>query len=240
VNLAKILKCAGNDDSVTMKADDDGDVVNFLFEGEDRTSDFEMKLMDIDSEHLSIPETEYKCVVQMPSGEFQRIVRDLSVLGDTCTISVTKEGVKFTVSGDLGTGNMMRKQNTSSEKKEERTSIDMEEPVELTFALQYLTSFTKATPLSDSVTLHMSKEVPLMVEYKVEAFGHLRFYLAPKIDVRFVAAPRAPSRPRPAARPPAPHTTVNARAQPQPPPSRRRPSKVRGRAFFFSEQMFFL
>jgi proliferating cell nuclear antigen len=183
VNLAKILKCAGNDDSVTMKADDDGDVVSFLFEGDDRTSDFEMKLMDIDSEHLSIPETEYKCVVQMPSGEFQRIVRDLSVLGDTCTIGVTKEGVKFTVSGDLGTGNISRKQNTSAEKKEDRTSIDMEEPVELTFALQYLTSFTKATPLSDSVTLHMSKEVPLMVEYKVENFGHLRFYLAPKIDV---------------------------------------------------------
>ena len=181
-NVAKILKCAGNDDSVTMKADDDGDVVNFLFEGEDRTSDFEMKLMDIDSEHLSIPETEYKCVVQMPSGEFQRIVRDLSVLGDTCTISVTKEGVKFTVSGDLGTGNMMRKQNTSSEKKEERTSIDMEEPVELTFALQYLNFFTKATPLSATVSLHMSKEVPLMVEYKIENMGHMRFYLAPKID----------------------------------------------------------
>ena len=45
---------------------------------------------------------EYKCEVKMPSGEFQRIVRDLSVLGDTCAISVTKEGVRFSVSGDLG------------------------------------------------------------------------------------------------------------------------------------------
>lgn len=31
-NLAKILKCAGNDDIVTMKAADDGDTVTFMFE----------------------------------------------------------------------------------------------------------------------------------------------------------------------------------------------------------------
>ena len=81
-----------------------------------------------------------------------------------------------------GTGNIVRKQNTSSDKVEDRTTIDMDEPVELTFALQYLNSFTKATPLATTVALHMSKEVPLMVEYKIENFGFMRFYLAPKID----------------------------------------------------------
>ena len=32
------------------------------------------------------------------------------------------------------------------------------------------------------VGLNMSSEVPLMVEYKIENLGHIRFYLAPKID----------------------------------------------------------
>lgn len=32
------------------------------------------------------------------------------------------------------------------------------------------------------VTLHLSKEVPLMVEYKLESLGYLRYFLAPKID----------------------------------------------------------
>lgn len=31
-NFAKILKCAGNDDIITMKANDDGDTVSFMFE----------------------------------------------------------------------------------------------------------------------------------------------------------------------------------------------------------------
>ena len=81
-----------------------------------------------------------------------------------------------------GTGNIVRKQNTSGDKPDDRTTIEMEEPVELTFALQYLNSFTKATPLSATVALNMSKEVPLMVEYKIENLGFMRFYLAPKID----------------------------------------------------------
>lgn len=77
-----------------------------------------MKLMDIDVEHLGIPEQEYNCTVKMPSTEFQRIIRDLGVLGDTCTISCSKEGVKFSVAGDLGTGNVMLRNTAGSAEKE--------------------------------------------------------------------------------------------------------------------------
>jgi hypothetical protein len=31
-SLAKILKCAGNDDTITIKAQDEGDTVTFMFE----------------------------------------------------------------------------------------------------------------------------------------------------------------------------------------------------------------
>lgn len=54
--------------------------------GQDRISDFELKLMDIDSEHLGIPDTEYDATVKMPSSEFKRIINDLSSIGDTGTL----------------------------------------------------------------------------------------------------------------------------------------------------------
>ena len=58
--------------------------MNFCVPAEnDRISDFELKLMDIDSEHLGIPETEYSAVVRMPAPEFARICKDLSNIGDT-------------------------------------------------------------------------------------------------------------------------------------------------------------
>ena len=63
----------------------DAEVVTFMFESpnQEKISDFEMKLMVIDSEHLGIPETEYNGEVTMPSGEFQKICRDLTTFGDT-------------------------------------------------------------------------------------------------------------------------------------------------------------
>ena len=63
---------------------------------QDRISDFELKLMEIESEHLGIPDTSYKCHVKLPANEFQRIIRDISVLGDSCTIAVSKEGDNHT------------------------------------------------------------------------------------------------------------------------------------------------
>lgn len=183
-SMAKILKCANNDDTVTMKAQDNADTVTFMFESpnQEKVSDYEMKLMNLDQEHLGIPETDYACIVRMPSVEFARICRDLSQFGESVVISCTKEGVKFSASGDVGSANVKLAQTSSVEKEEDSVVIEMQEPVTLTFACRYLNSFTKASPLSAQVQLSMSPDVPLVVEYRVQDYGHIRYYLAPKIE----------------------------------------------------------
>jgi proliferating cell nuclear antigen len=183
--MAKIIRCAGNDDVITIKADEAAaDTVAFVFESpnNEKVSDYEVRLIDLDTEHLGIPETDYSCVVRMPSAEFQRICRDLSQIGESVIICCTKEGVKFSASGDLGTGNIKLSQNSTADKEEDNVVIEMNQAVTLTFALRYLNFFTKATPISPQVKLSMSPEVPLVVEYKVADMGHLRYYLAPKME----------------------------------------------------------
>ncbi|KAI8428678.1 hypothetical protein MSG28_007400 [Choristoneura fumiferana] len=93
-SMSKILKCAGDKDTVTMKAQDNADTVTFVFESpnQEKVSDYEMKLMNLDLEHLGIPETEYSCTIRLPSAEFARICRDLSQFGESMVISCTKEG----------------------------------------------------------------------------------------------------------------------------------------------------
>jgi proliferating cell nuclear antigen len=183
-SMSKILKCSAGDDVITIKAEDSGDNVTFVFESPstDRVSDYQLKLMDIDSEHLGIPDTNYDAILKMPSSEFQRICRDLATVGDSVAISCSKEGVKFSASGELGSGNISLKQTASIDKEDEAVVIDLNQAVTLTFALRYLNLFTKATPLSPTVTLSFSKDVPLLVEYKIHEIGYARFYLAPKID----------------------------------------------------------
>merc|ERR1719158_699553 len=118
----------------------------------------------------------------MPSREFQRLCKDLSAVGDTVNVSVTKEGVRFSTTSDIGTANITCRPNPSVDKEEERTEVQITEPVSSSFALRYLNSFTKATPLSPTVTLGMVKDLPVVVEYKIADMGHVRYYLAPKIE----------------------------------------------------------
>lgn len=84
-SLTKVLRACQPEDILTLKAEDAPDVVNLTFESKnvDRISEYDIKLMDIDQEHLGIPETEYSATINLPAAEFQRICRDLSALSES-------------------------------------------------------------------------------------------------------------------------------------------------------------
>lgn len=182
-SLTKVLRAAASDDKLTIRAEDSPDVMNLIFEAKttDRISEYDIKLMDIDQEHLGIPETDYSATIQMPSAEFQRICRDLGALSESVSIECTKEGVKFSAQGDIGSGSVQLRASANLEDPKKGINIDLTEPVALTFSLKYLINFCKASGLADTVSLSLSAEVPLLVEYPLSENGYLRFYLAPKI-----------------------------------------------------------
>jgi len=83
--------------------------------------------MDIDSDTLGIPDTEYDVCVTMPSGEFARIVRDLSALGESVKIDVSKDGVRFTSEGESANGNILLKQTESARRRFKQVGKDKKE-----------------------------------------------------------------------------------------------------------------
>lgn len=180
--------------------------------------------MDLDTEQLGIPEQEYEATFTMPSSEFSRIVKDLLVMGESVTISVTKGDVMFKAEGDIGKADIQIKKNetvgggskkkskknknkkkkvkeeaASDEEKEDEEmdddeeessddeaaqtlELDVKENIELSFATQYLKKFTAAGPLADTVTISLSKDVPMVITYEIKDLGHIKYFLAPKID----------------------------------------------------------
>ena len=126
--MSKVLKTMGKDDSLTIRVNDDSDsiiiamespskvfenrrhslLIHLSFLDQDKFADYELRLMDLDSEHLGIPDTDYSCTIKMPSSEFSRICRDMSIMGDSVLLCTTKEGVKFSAKGDLGQGILNR------------------------------------------------------------------------------------------------------------------------------------
>lgn len=110
----------------------------------------------------------------------------------TVTIDTNKDGVKFSCTGDIGNGAVTLRSTSNVDKPENNIEVELTEPVSLTFSLKYLVNFCKAQPLSPTVKVCLSNEVPLLVEYPLggtASSGHLRFYLAPKV--------RPPPLPRP-------------------------------------------
>ncbi|KAI9668965.1 MAG: proliferating cell nuclear antigen [Trizodia sp. TS-e1964] len=182
-SLTKVLRCAQGEDILTLKAEDAPDTLNLVFESSDndRISEYDIKLMDIDQEHLGIPETEYAATITMPSSEFSRICKDLLALSESVAIEATKDGIKFACQGDIGNGSVTLRSHANVEKPDLNIEIDLSEPVALTFSLKYLANFCKASGLSSTVKLCLSNEVPLLVEYALAGSSYLRFYLAPKI-----------------------------------------------------------
>ncbi|RKP14999.1 proliferating cell nuclear antigen [Piptocephalis cylindrospora] len=182
--LVQILKCSGNDDVITLRAEEPADTLALVFEPPslERISEYEMKLMDIDNERLEIPDTAYHAEITMAASEFQRICRDMQTLSESVTIEATKEGVKFSAEGELGSGSVTLKQGGSIDSSAETTTIELVQPTTQTFSVKYLVNFSKSTSLAGQVRLAMTAPLPMLVEYKISDCGHLRFFLAPKID----------------------------------------------------------
>merc|ERR1712187_426822 len=175
-SLSKVFKICGPNDSLKLKWQNDADTLNFQCENseDDRIADFDLKLMQIESEHMEIPEQHYKVVAKLPSSEFQKICRDLKEFGETMQVSASKEGIKFSVAGDIGAGNVMLKPR-DAEKPEERVALTVHEPVTATFALRYLVTLAKAAPLCGTVELGLGPDAPLLVKYSLDVAdnGHL-------------------------------------------------------------------
>ena len=160
-SLSKILKCSSNDEIITIQTDYNCDVLKIIYNSKNRESEYELKLMNLDVEHVeSLKDLNYEC-------------KDLINIGDTISINCTKDGVIFSTKGDSSNGNI---------KLDNSYIINgIQEDICETFSLKYMNFFTKASSLSDKVLLYISNEIPIMIEYELNYNSYIRFYLAPKL-----------------------------------------------------------
>jgi proliferating cell nuclear antigen len=119
-NLAKVMKLADNNDTITLQADQDASHLKITFENPktERTTTFNLNLITLDSEHLAIPETEYSSVVSLNSGEFSKICRELYAMSETVTVTTNPDFVQFNVDSDIGSGNVRLGANDSDKKED--------------------------------------------------------------------------------------------------------------------------
>jgi proliferating cell nuclear antigen len=180
VSFAKILGCPDGEDSVTLKLDDT-DTSILVIETESptgtRSARYALNLLDIESDHLVIPDTEYSCSVKLPSADLTRMVKDLQVFGETCDLLVETDRMTMEVKGDLGTSSMTVRDDRTAKIT---TEITCPTSIRMLIALKYIAAFTKAQSLSDHVVLFLSEGIPIHVVYDMGDRGSIGYHLAPK------------------------------------------------------------
>ena len=79
-SMGKVMRCAAKDDIISLSATSASpDTLKFTFEAADqeRVSEYEMKLMTIEEEHLAIPDTEYTAIVTVSMRDVYSLQRRL-------------------------------------------------------------------------------------------------------------------------------------------------------------------
>ncbi|AEA39093.1 proliferating cell nuclear antigen (nucleomorph) [Cryptomonas paramecium] len=179
-SLYTMLKCASNDDSVTISCKNPKKVLSFLFESRssDRVSEFELKLIDVAPQDLNVPTQEYAAMVYLTASEYKKIFCDMSTIGEMIQIEVLDTGIKFESEGDIGKGSVIVLRSDEEDKKPSPVKRGI---ISMFFTVKHLIMFAKATPLCKRVILRMSKGMPLLLEFKIGSNGYVRYYLAPRI-----------------------------------------------------------
>lgn len=178
--LHKITKIAANDDAITFRCRDHPESLRLIFEPADgyRVSDFELKLLDLEATDY-VPTDAENCCVSMNSATFQRTLRDLSSIGDLVKIKVSPHNLWFNCSGEASNGSI----RLSTSGTDNALTISCSKELELSFSMNYLLNFAKATPLAERVQILMDPERPMTVKYEFDDFNsNLSFYLAPKFE----------------------------------------------------------
>lgn len=123
-------------------------------------------------------------IIYLPSETFAQICRNLSQFSEIMVITSTEQCVKFSIPNESNLENACSMSITllatsDSYEPEDSVIIEGQQPFEMTYSLDYLLLMIEATPLSTKVKLTMYTQYPMMVEYIIQGYGHLRYYMAP-------------------------------------------------------------
>ena len=133
-----------------------------------------MKLINLENEALTIPDTEYDAEITMSTDDFSRICKEQYKVAEAVTIEARTNKIVFKIEGEVG------KARTEMV-NQGKTQVHVTRDVDQSYSLRHLSSFAKAGMLSDTMKILMSDKAPLAAEFDMGSLGYIKFYLAPKI-----------------------------------------------------------
>tara|TARA_Y100001970_G_C14158515_1_gene817090 strand:- start:561 stop:1370 length:810 start_codon:yes stop_codon:yes gene_type:complete len=183
-HLFKLINTIDNDDTLTIyieKAHYSDGVVDYLglkFENGDikQCKNQKLKLIEPDEEELLLPEVTFSSVINLPSSDFQKIIRDLSNISERLEIKSVGNELIFKCQGPFAMCEIRRSESDGI--MEFITKNDENKVIQGEFSLKNLGYFIKCTNLCNSIEMYLENDLPLVVKYSVASLGAIKLCLA--------------------------------------------------------------
>ena len=184
-HLFKLINSIDNNDTLTIyieNADYADGIVSYLalkFENGDikQCKTQKLRLIEPDPEELEYPDVKFSSVINLPSNDFQKIIRDLSCISDKLEIKSVGNELIFKCSGQFASAEIHRTESDGSMEfilKQNSSKIIQGE-----FSLKNLGYFIKCTNLCDQIEIYLENDLPMVVKYNVASLGEIKLCLAP-------------------------------------------------------------
>ena len=183
-HLFKLINTIDNDDTLTIyieNSDYSDGIVHYLglkFENGDikQCKTQKLRLIDPDPVELSIPAVQYSYVINLPSSDFQKIIRDLNGLSDKVEISSVGSELIFKSIGLFAEIEIRRTESDGTLEFVHKKKTDI---VQGEFSLKNLIYFIKCTNLCNQIEMYLENNKPLIIKYNVASLGEIKLCLAP-------------------------------------------------------------
>lgn len=179
-HLFKLINTIENDETLTIYIENsdyaDG-IVSYLTlkyeNGEIKQCKTQkLRLIEPEPEELQYPDVTFSSIINLPSADFQKIIRDLSCISEKLEIKSVGNELIFKCSGQFASAEIHRAESDGSMgfiKKQESSKIIQGE-----FSLKNLGYFIKCTNLCQQIEMYLENDLPLVVKYNVASLGSIR------------------------------------------------------------------
>jgi proliferating cell nuclear antigen len=176
-HLHRIIRTAVNDDTITFQVDqDDLNSLAIIMENSEKKQvhKYKLNLLDRDEPAIKLPDTEFSTRIMMPSMDFQKLCRDMTLLSAK-TVEITNVGSSLTFSCKGHFASRTTTMGDTDFNIQKKTS----EIISENFSLPHLVLFTKCTNLCNNVEIHVKNGWFLMIRYVVANLGEIKLCLMP-------------------------------------------------------------
>ena len=184
LHLFKVISTMSNDDTLSMyieKSDYHDGIVSHLglqYDNGDIKQCYSQKLrlIEPDTEELSVPDVEYSTVIHLPSADFQKIIRDLNGISDRIEIKSVGNELIFSCDGNFATSRIFRSESDGNMNFLQKPNASV--VIQGEFSLKSLSHFIKCTPLCSHLEMYIGNDLPLIIKYDVASLGEIKLCLA--------------------------------------------------------------